>query len=72
MSDILYDTDGHYCGPKYWTTDVYVGYDNNYVTSSMKRDESMYETSVFLGPAGDPDPVTPVTGPVRPVCPTSR
>jgi len=72
MSDILYDTDGQYCGPKYWTTDVYVDYDNNYVTSSMKRDESMYETPVFLAPAGDPDPVTSVTGPVRPVCPIPR
>ena len=68
----MYDADGQYCGPKYWTTDVYVDSDNNYVTSEMKRDESMYETLVFLAPAGDPAPVTSVTGPVRPVCPTPR
>ena len=72
MSDLYYDAQGEFIGPKYWTTEVYVDCDNNYVTAGMKYDEYVYETPVYLAPAGDPVPVPSGTGPVRPVRPTPR
>ena len=56
MSDMYYDASGEFIGPKYWETEPYLDDDGDYMVSSMKRDESMYETYVFLLPAGNPEP----------------
>ena len=71
MTDLFYDVNGQYCGPKYWDSEVQVNDDNNYVIYAMKRDEPMYDIPVFLDPAGDPDadPNEGYGGPVRPVLP---
>ena len=63
----MYDTEGQFCGPKYWDSLPWVDSDSGiYYISSYKRDETMYETEVYLQPAGAP-PVVGSSGPIRPV-----
>ncbi len=50
MSDLYYDADGEFIGPKYWATEVYLDDAGQYVIDHMKWDCPMYEEYVELGP----------------------
>jgi len=54
MFDMYHDQSGEFIGPTYWDTEPFLDEFGNYVVSSMKDDEPMHETFVFLLPAGAP------------------